>query len=152
MSTNYQYTPVFSQDADLISEHKKSYLSRGISQGLDDGRQENSYRVTTDTVKGDILEIPNWPGPQTLKKTRMESILVILGYILCLLPPIFFLCKNMIRAAKCLNRANFTFYSASTICYRSTFKRGECIWKYSSASMSFGKLPHSSMLQVISFG
>jgi hypothetical protein len=151
MSTNYQYAPVFPQGTDLISE---SYPSRvlplrqiepdRVQQNLDDGRKahkENSYRTaaTRDAGTGNILEIPNWPSPQTLEKTRMESTLISVGYILCLVPPLFFLCKGIMRTTKPLNRANIHFCSASTICHRSTFKGGKHVRKSSPSSLSSGE-------------
>jgi hypothetical protein len=108
MSTNFQYGPVSSQDSDLDSRDNQSYSTRVISlpedeldrlqQGLEDDnkpQKENDYQAFTNAVTGDILQIPNWPGPQTLEKTHMERILINLGYILCLVPPLFFLGKGL---------------------------------------------------------
>jgi hypothetical protein len=107
MSTNGRYSPVSSQDADLDSRDDQSFSTRvgplpedelgKLQQGLEDNRKphkENDYHAFTNAVAGDIIQIPNWPGPQTLEKTRTERALLNLGYILCLVPPLFFLGKD----------------------------------------------------------
>ncbi|PVF95156.1 hypothetical protein CPB86DRAFT_788341 [Serendipita vermifera] len=103
MSTEWQYSPVSSQDVDLISRTKQSDSTESV--GSPEDKQENLqsnreddiklYESTTQTFTnvdvGDILQIPNWPGPQTLEVTRGESMLHRMGYALLLLPPLFFL-------------------------------------------------------------
>jgi hypothetical protein len=81
-------------------------------QRVEDDRrphEENKYQKFTNAVTGGILEIPDWPGPRILEKTRKETILLHLGYILCLVPPLFFLSKHTVITVEWLNRANVTF-------------------------------------------
>jgi hypothetical protein len=153
MSTNWQYTSVPSQDLDLDSRYKQSDSTSEVyspqntpnrlHQGLDDDskpNKENDYQSFTNTEIGDILQIPNWPGPRKLEKTLTESLLIDLGYVLCLVPPLFFFSRDIICTLRSLNRADFVFYSTSIICYRSTLEGGERVWKSSPSGLSSGEL------------
>jgi hypothetical protein len=116
MSTNCRYSHVSSQDPDLESRDNQFYSTLVVSlpeDGLDKLQQgpqsdhephkENSYQEFTNIMTNGILQIPNWPGPQILEKTRTERIVAGLGYILCLIPPLFFLSKDTIRTVRGLN-------------------------------------------------
>ncbi|PVF95159.1 hypothetical protein CPB86DRAFT_875906 [Serendipita vermifera] len=104
MSTNWQYTPVSSGDVDSVSreqqEPTRSVYSHDDRQEKLQSSQEGNLKPhqgdTSQTTlanadKSDILEIPNWPEPRTLKITRGKSILHSVGNILSLIPPLFFL-------------------------------------------------------------
>ncbi|PVF91265.1 hypothetical protein CPB86DRAFT_820625, partial [Serendipita vermifera] len=102
MSTNWQYTPVSSGDTGFIlrSEPTKSADTLGDEEEmsqlgrkgyLKSHKEDNSQTTSTNVDATDILEIPNWPNPQTLEVPRGESIVQNLGYILLLVPPLFFL-------------------------------------------------------------
>jgi hypothetical protein len=116
MSTNCRYSHVSSQDSDLDSRGNQFYSTpvvslpedeldklQEVSQDDHKPHKENSYQEFTNFMTSGILQIPNWPGPQILEKTRTESIVAGLGYILCLMPPLFFLSKDTIRTMRGLN-------------------------------------------------
>jgi hypothetical protein len=119
MSTNWQYTPVSSHNLDLGSRDKQLYSTSEVyppqnapdqlHQGPDDDckpYKENNYQSFTNAVIGDVFQIPDWPGPQTLERTHTEIIMINLGYMLCLVPPLVFLGKDLIRNLIRLNKAN----------------------------------------------
>ncbi|PVF95172.1 hypothetical protein CPB86DRAFT_603960 [Serendipita vermifera] len=104
MATNYQYTPVSPQDEDLTSRTQQLETRQGVGalereeDQLEPNRKdgpkfskENPSQAFANTDVDDILEIPNWPGPQNLEITRGESLLQKMIYILLLVPPLFFL-------------------------------------------------------------
>jgi hypothetical protein len=153
MSTNRQYRPLFSEDMDSAYGDKRSYppsslsLSRTDSDELQQGQnighklhKRNIHQPVTDTMTGITFEIPNWPGPQTLEKTQMEMILGSLGYILCLVPPLFFLSKDIICASEIFIEPNSAFYSTSGICHLSRLKGGDSLCNCSPTGVSSGKL------------
>jgi hypothetical protein len=107
MSTDCQYSPVSSQDSDLASADKQSYPSSDVYSPENDStklqqllgddpklHEEKRYQEFVNTIRRNTLRIPGWPGPQTLEKTLKEKILLSFGYMLCLVPPLFFLGKN----------------------------------------------------------
>jgi hypothetical protein len=106
MSTNCQHSPISSRGSDLNLGDKQFYSSSvaflsedKLQQGLVDDHKphkENDYQAFTNATTGGVLQIPNWPGPQTLEKTHTDRILTNLGYMLCLVPPLFFLGKEFI--------------------------------------------------------
>ncbi|PVG03890.1 hypothetical protein CPB86DRAFT_810426 [Serendipita vermifera] len=103
MSKNWQYVPISSQDADLISindqlgpaqstdfpENERKKLQS--NQEHDPLHKKDTSQMFTNAAVNGILEIPNWPGPQMFEVTRGQSILYSMGYMLFLIPPLFFL-------------------------------------------------------------
>ncbi|PVF95155.1 hypothetical protein CPB86DRAFT_875902 [Serendipita vermifera] len=103
MSTNWQYAPVSSQDADSVSRTHQSDTRESVDSLEDKHKkyqnnreddlksQESTIQMLTNVNVSDIIEVPNWPGPKTLEVTRGQSILHSMGYILLLVPPLVFL-------------------------------------------------------------
>ncbi|PVF95162.1 hypothetical protein CPB86DRAFT_799936 [Serendipita vermifera] len=104
MSTNLRYTPVVARNEDLTARIQQSATMQSAGSQergkykLEPNRnddlkltKEDTSQTFTNTDVGDILEIPNWPGPQTLEVTQTESLLQKMGYIPLLLPPFLFL-------------------------------------------------------------
>ncbi|PVF95154.1 hypothetical protein CPB86DRAFT_788340 [Serendipita vermifera] len=93
MSTSWQYAPLSYQDSDSGSKYNQSYSSQYADASEYPSKDTSKLRRedTERTFTNNTLHIPNWPGPQTLEKTRGEKTLYILGYILFLIPPICFL-------------------------------------------------------------
>ncbi|CAG8526897.1 5029_t:CDS:10 [Acaulospora colombiana] len=90
-SRNQQSEPTRSADS-FEDELEKSHSDSKDALGL---HGDGSSQTFTNADVDDILQIPDWPGPQTLEITRRESILRRLGYALALIPPIIFLGKEM---------------------------------------------------------
>ncbi|PVF90958.1 hypothetical protein CPB86DRAFT_820905, partial [Serendipita vermifera] len=105
MSTNSLDVPISPQDEVLIPrkqqpestqsvdsfEHEREKSQSDRKDALTLHSQDSSQTFMNADVLGDILQIPDWPGPQTLEATSRESILRNVGYVLFLVPPLFFL-------------------------------------------------------------
>ncbi|PVF95158.1 hypothetical protein CPB86DRAFT_788342 [Serendipita vermifera] len=105
MSTNWQYTPVSSGDADSVSRNEQQEPTQSVDSlkdtqersqpdwdnALKRHKEDASQTTFINATKGDTLQIPNWPEPRKLEVTRGKSILSNLGSILFLVPPLFFL-------------------------------------------------------------
>ncbi|PVF92566.1 hypothetical protein CPB86DRAFT_801899 [Serendipita vermifera] len=101
MSRNWEYAPISPQDKDFISENQQTEPTQSVDSRED--RQEMSQKdnlklhkhdtsqTFTNADVGDVLQIPDWPGPQTLEVTRGKSILYGIGSMLYLVPPLIFL-------------------------------------------------------------
>ncbi|CAG8574336.1 12546_t:CDS:10, partial [Acaulospora colombiana] len=105
MSTNWEYTSVSSRDVELVSRTKQlEPTSSGDSLGNEPGvpqpdpktslalhKEDTTQTSFTNVDSRDVIEIPNWPGPQKLEATCGKRILNGIGYILFLVPPLIFL-------------------------------------------------------------
>lgn len=104
MSINCEYAPLPPQDEESISGTHHSESTRNVDTLEDERdksredrkddltlREENASQTFTNAEVGDVLQIPDWPGPQTLEVARGESILRRIGYTLSLVPPLLFL-------------------------------------------------------------
>ncbi|PVF95163.1 hypothetical protein CPB86DRAFT_817449 [Serendipita vermifera] len=103
MATHWQHTSVSPEDVDLNSRNNQLEPIQSVDP-LED-RQDKSQFSQRDNLKldeddsqtftnagvSDILEIPSWPGPQTLEVTDGENLLRKIGYIFLLVPPLLFL-------------------------------------------------------------
>lgn len=100
MSTDRRNASGFLPDADSISGNKQldslqdlvgfeheGYKIQSKRHNNLGSYQGDTSQTLTKTDVDDILKIPNWPGPQTLQR---KDVISSSGYILFLLPPLFF--------------------------------------------------------------
>ncbi|PVF92565.1 hypothetical protein CPB86DRAFT_801898, partial [Serendipita vermifera] len=95
MSTNWEYAPVSPQDKDFTSENQQSESTQSVNSLKDEReksqsnqkddlklhKQDTSQTFTNADV-GDVLQIPDWLGPQTLEVTPGKAFYIGWSYLL----------------------------------------------------------------------